>query len=385
MAEKEIKVAIIRKTGSLENDDRIRKEYGSLTALFPHVRFKVFMMKNDNSEEESVTSYGLPYRAVHLDSRDKYPSASHILNKSWEFYRRIKEDIKDYDYVWNSGDEPTPTLLFIRGKKIIWDLRELPMFLLGSTPKKLILKYLFDRCCLLLHANQYRIDYLKQLGLIKNPYKHVPIRNFPEFGTVDPEYDARYHEVKEWIGGRMCVYLQGLSNESRAAIESISAVLNTPGLCAIVLGGFYDKAMDVLNKKYGEDAVRERICFAGNFRVLKVPQYMRLCQLSLVFYKNTTPNNYYCEANRLYQAIEEGLPVVVGSNPSMKAVVEDLGVGISIDTDGSNTAMITKGIADLLADYDNYKRNIENLKDEIKWDSQKPLIKKTFETLFTKL
>lgn len=382
MVEKGIKVAIIRKTSSLENDDRIRKEYGSLTALFPHVSFKVFMMKSDNSEEESVTSYGLPYRAVHLDTRDKYPSASHILNKSWEFYRRIEKDIRDFDYVWSSGDEPTPTLLFIRRKKIIWDLRELPMFLLGSTLKKLVLKYLFDRCCLLLHANQYRIDYLKQLGLIKNPSKHVPIRNFPEFGAVDPEYDARYYEVKEWIGSRRSVYLQGLSNDSRAAIESISAVLNTPGLCAIVLGGFYDKAKDVLNRKYGEEVVRERICLAGNFRVLKVPQYMRLCQLSLVFYKNTTPNNYYCEANRLYQAVEEGLPVVVGSNPSMKAVVEELGVGISINTDGSDTAMITKGISDLLANYDFYKKNIEKIKDEIKWNSQEQLLRDTFESLF---
>lgn len=382
MAEKEIKVAIIRKTGSLENDDRIRKEFGSLTELFPNVHFKVFMMKTDNSEEESVTSYGLPYKAVHLKKREKYPGGSHLLSKSWEFYRRIKNDIKDYDYVWNSGDEPTPTLLFVRRKKLIWDLRELPMFLLGSSYKKILLKYIFNRCCLLLHANQYRIDYLKQQGLIKDQSKHVPVRNFPEFGAVDSEYDARYYEVKEWIGGRRCVYLQGLSNNSRAAVESISAVLNTPGLCAIVLGGFYNEALPVLYKDYGEDVVKERICFAGNFKVLKVPQYMRLCQMSLVFYKNTSPNNYYCEANRLYQAIDEGLPVVVGSNPSMKKVVDDFGVGISVDTDGSDTNKITKGVAELLENYDTYKKNTEKLTNEIKWDSQKPLLKEKFESLF---
>lgn len=383
MAEKEIKVAIIRKTGSLENDDRIRKEFGTLTSLFPKVRFKVFMIKTDNSEEESVTSYGLPYKAVHIESREKYPGGSHLLTKSWEFYKRIKKDLKGYDFVWNSGDEPTPTLLFIFGKKLIWDLRELPMFFLRSSYKRLLLKYIFHKCCLLLHANQYRIDYLKQQGLISNPSKHVPVRNFPEFGAVDSEYDSRYYEVKEWIGGRKCVYLQGLSNDSRAAVETISAVLNTPELCAIVLGGFYDKALDMLNRKYGSDIIKERICFAGNFKVLKVPQYMRLCQLSLVFYKNTTPNNYYCEANRLYQAIDEGLPVVVGSNPSMKAVVEGLGVGISIDTDGSDINKITEGLSELLANYGKYKSNIDKQGDEIKWDSQIPLLKSTFESLFS--
>ena len=114
MAEKEIKVAIIRKTNNLENDDRIRKEIGTLTTLFPHVRFKVFLMNGDNTAEESVTSYGLPYKAVHLKSRDKYPGGSHLFIKSWEYYQCLKADLKDYDFVWNSGDEPTPTLLFIR-------------------------------------------------------------------------------------------------------------------------------------------------------------------------------------------------------------------------------------------------------------------------------
>ena len=384
MAEKEIKVAIIRKTNNLENDDRIRKEIGTLTTLFPHVRFKVFLMNGDNTAEESVTSYGLPYKAVHLKSRDKYPGGSHLFIKSWEYYQCLKADLKDYDFVWNSGDEPTPTLLFIRGKKLIWDLRELPMFLLGSAPKKLLLKHLFRKCCLLLHANQYRIDYLKKLGLIDDPSKHVPVRNFPEFGAIDPEYDARYQEVKDWIGDRKCVYLQGLNNDSRAAVECVSAVLDSPGLCAIVLGSFYKKGLKTLEERYGEAVIRERICFAGTFKVLKVPQYMKLCQLSLVFYKNTTPNNWFCEANRLYQAIDTGLPVVVGSNPSMKSVVEDLGVGISVDTDGSDTEKITQGIASLLAGYDGFKSHIGNLRDEIKWDSQTALLRTTFESLFTK-
>ena len=383
MAEKEIKIAIIRKTGSLENDDRIRKEFGTLTSLFPHIRFKVFMMNNDNTEEESVTSYGLPYKAVHLKTRDKYPGGSHLFIKSLEYYRRIKDDLRDYDFVWNSGDEPTPTLLFIRGKKLIWDLRELPMFLLGSPLKRILLKYLFRKCCLLLHANQYRIDHLKQLGLIEDLSKHVPIRNFPEFGAIDSEFDARYYEVKEWIGERECVYLQGLNNDSRAAIECVSAVLNTPGLCAIVLGSFYDKGFEALVNKYGEALIRERVCLAGTFKVLKVPQYMKLCRLSLIFYKNTNPNNWYCEANRLYQAIDAGLPVVVGSNPSMKSVVEDLGVGISVDTDGCDAAKISQGIDALLKNYVEFKNHIDNLKDEIKWDSQVSLLKDTFGPLFS--
>lgn len=385
MEEKTVKIAVLRKTPNLENDDRLRKEYASLKRLFPGIKVKVFAMLKDNLEYESETSYGLPFRSVRLKSRDEMSRGSHLIKKSWDYYKAIRKDLKEYDIIWNSGDEPTPALLFIRNKTLFWDLRELPMFLLGSSWKRMALKYIFNKCTVMIHANQYRIDYLKQQGLIKDEKKHYVVRNFPEFSAIDSEYDARYYEVKEWIGNRTCVYLQGLSNDSRASYESLSAVLNTPDICAIVLGTVSEKAKQQVNDKYGEDVVTERICYAGNFKVLKVPQYLALCHLSLVFYRNTSPNNYYCEANRLYQAIDAGLPVVVGSNPSMKYIVEDLGVGVSVETDGEDIALIEKGIKAVLDNRDVYVDNIKRLNNEIKWESQEPTLKKVVELLINKI
>jgi glycosyltransferase involved in cell wall biosynthesis len=223
-----------------------------------------------------------------------------------------------------------------------------------------------------------------QQGLIKNAEKHFVVRNYPEFSETDPEYDARYYEVKEWIGSRTCVYLQGLSNDSRASFESLSAVLNVPEICAIVLGSVSESAKQKVIKEYGKAEVDNRICFAGNFKVLKVPQYLALCHLSLVFYKNTSPNNYYCEANRLYQAIDAGLPVVVGSNPSMKSVVEDMGVGVSVETDGDNIELIVEGIQTVLEKRDMFVKSIHNLTNQIKWESQEYILKKVIEILINK-
>lgn len=376
-----MKVAILRKTNNLENDDRIRKEVGSLSKLFPWVTFKCFLMLDNNQTAEGVTSYGLPYKAYRLSSRIAESSGSNLIKKSWDFYKTIKKELNDYDVVWCSGDEPVGAFSFVFGKTLVWDLRELPLYMMSSFTKRLYLRILFKRCNVLLHANQYRINYLKKEGLIKDMKKHVAIRNFPAYDIFDSEYDNRYYEVKDWIGGRKCVYLQGLDNDSRAAVECISAVLNTNDLCTIVLGRFYSPALDILNKRYGKKAVEDRVLLAGNFKVLKVPQYMKLCQISMVFYKDTSPNNYLCEANRLYQAIDSGLPVVVGSNPSMKAVVEDLGVGVCVNTDGKDVDAVTQGLKILLENYDIYKTNINKLKNEIKWASQEPLLKKTFESI----
>ena len=349
--------------------------------MYPFIQMKAFAMLGDNKEYESETSYGLPFRSVGLKSRDEMSRGSHLIKKSWDYYKAIRKDLRDYDIIWNSGDEPTPALLFIRYKTLFWDLRELPMFLMRSSWKRLVLKYIFSKCTMMIHANQYRIDYLKKEGLIKNENKHLVVRNFPEFSAVDSEYDSRYYEVKEWIGGRTCVYLQGLSNDSRASYESMVAVMNTPNICSIVLGTVSESAKQLVIEQYGEKNIAERICFAGNFKVLKVPQYLALCHLSLVFYKNTSPNNYYCEANRLYQAIDAGLPVVVGSNPSMKSIVEELGVGVSVDTDGSDISKIEEGLKTVLTNRESYVTNIQKLTDEIKWASQESSLKQAVDIL----
>lgn len=382
MAKKEIKVAILRKTNNLENDDRIRKEFDSLIKLFPHVTFKCFVMYPENREYEDITSFGLPFKSVCIDSRDKYASGKHLIAKSWNYYSNIKKDIREFDVIWCSGDAPTPSLLFIHGKKLVWDLRELPLFLMGSKVKQFILKYIFRKCDICLHANQFRIDHLASMGLIKNKYKHIPLRNFPEFSIVDTKYDERYNEVKDWIAGRKCIYLQGIDSPTRASNEVLTAVIETSDVCAIILGRVDNDAIDGLKEQYGEWEVSKRICIAGNFPVLKIPQYMKLCCASMVFYKNTSPNNWYCEANRLYQAIDMGLPVLVGANPPMKAVVEELGVGLSVDTDGSDAWEIVHGLNSLLSKCEDYRKRIETLKNEIKWDSQIPLLNKTFESLF---
>lgn len=384
MAEKTIKVAILRKMNNLENDDRLRKEVGTLSKLYPNVTFKCFVMYPENNEFEGETSYGLSFKSVCVKGRDRYESGKHLLAKSWDYYSAIKKDIKEYDVVWCSGDAPTPSLLFIYGKTLIWDLRELPLFLMGSRVKHAILKYIFKRCKVCLHANQFRIDHLARLGLIKKPSKHFPIRNLTDFSSIDPEHDERYYEVKNWISDRKCIYLQGINAPSRASEEVLSAVMETPDVCAIVLGSVDKNAVELIEKKYGKDEVTLKICFAGSFPVLKVPQYMKLCQATMVFYKNTSINNWYCEANRLYQAVDVGLPAVVGANPPMKAIVEDLGVGISVDTDGSDVTKMAQGLSSLLSDYDKFKSNISKLKDEISWESQTSVFKTAFESIFNK-
>jgi glycosyltransferase involved in cell wall biosynthesis len=371
------KVALVINTDGLEYDDRVRKEIVSVQKLFPNIKFKIFAMiggKENNKESEGVTTYGTPYKTYYLKSRDKYKNGEKDAIKLLEFTFKVLPDIREYEAVWFAEITGALALMLSHNRYLLWDLHEIPARFFRNNVTKLALKYIFRKCNVVLHANPARINYMKELGLISTPSKHHAIRNYPNFEDIDSEYDQKYYDCKNWIGEKKCVYLQGLFADRRAPFETISAVMDTPNLIAIVVGAFDTAILYRLYKKYSEISIKERIRFVGKIQQLKIPQYLLLCSLSLVFYKNVSANNFYCEANRFYQSLVLGVPVVCGNNPSMKEIVEQYGVGISIDDDGSSVEKISKGITELVKNEDTIKTNIAKSKDNFFWNSQESII-----------
>ena len=202
------------------------------------------------------------------------------------------------------------------------------------------------------------------------------------FADIDKEYDETYRKFEAWKENRRCVYLQGLDGDRRAAYESVAAVLRTDGLTAVVVGRYDQTSRKRLEKEYGEE-LHHRVLFIGRIPQMKIPQYVKQCYTTLVFYKNISPNNYYCEANRFYQSVLMGLPVVVGSNPPMKEIVEKYGFGVSIDDDGGDVQKIIDGIHTIEDRYDVYRKNIEKNKENLLWKNQKTYIKEMMDFLLS--
>lgn len=157
--------------------------------------------------------------------------------------------------------------------------------------------------------------------------------------------------------------------------------MSVPDLCAVVVGGFDNAIKERLEEEFGEELQR-RVLFIGKVPQLKIPQYVRQCYSTLVFYKNVSPNNYYCEANRFYQSVIMGLPVVVGGNPSMKELVEKYGFGVSIDDDGSNVEKIKTGLLNVINNYDKYLQNNIRNRYQLIWNNQEPVIAAIINKLF---
>lgn len=370
---KKYKIALVLYTQGIDYDDRIRKEMLSIKGMYTNVEFKIFAVEPKNREESGVCSYGVRYRIPYLRTRDKYPSGTHTLQKAWDFYKTIQNDLKEYDAVWCADPETFIFVLMIHGKPIVWDLHELPLAFMGNPIMRLLFKYLERRCKVMIHANEPRLKYLVQLGMVKQPEKQFVLRNYPQFNEIDEEYDALYYDFLKWLGDDKCVYLQGIVSESRADVESIQAVMAMPNLKAVVVGSIKKERMEVFKQLFGENVLKERVFFTGRVKQLKTPQYIKKCCVALIFYKNTSPNNWYCEPNRLFQNIINGNPVVVGNNPPMKDLVESNHFGVCVDTDGTDTKKIAAGLKYVIDNMNEYRNFNVN---ELMWGSQDDTISK---------
>lgn len=358
------KIAIICRTVGLEYDDRIRKECISIAK---NAEVKIFVVFESNLEEEGITSYGIPYKSFKLITRDIFPSSRFLLIKAFEFYFKVRPEIKDYDLIWAHEEYTFLFPLFAQKGRFIWDLHEIPM-LFDRPILRNIFHYIENKSKYVLHANEYRIKYLKDIGLVRQSSKHDYVRNYPDIHFTNSKAQAHnYKEFLEWLNGYNYVYLQGLTGSGRYPYNSIASVLEATDLKIVVVGSFEDIASrKKLEQNFGSLLI-ERVFFAGKVNQLEIPSYLKKAVFTMVFYDNSFPNNEYCEANRFYQAINFGIPVITGCNISLSSIVEEFNLGISLGADGRDIDEIKAAIKILLADHDFYNNNCNKNKETFVW------------------
>src|SRR5699024_6389989 len=118
--------------------------------------------------------------------------------------------------------------------------------------------------------------------------------------------------------------------------------------------------------------VEKGIAYQAFVKQNELIHYIDNAYFSVVLYRSSTPNNLFCEPNRLYQLICRDIPVLVGNNPTMKAVIEKSKMGVVLDDDGSNTQSMSDGLERLYANINKIKKSSHFL-NKIKvfsWDNQ---------------
>lgn len=335
------KVAFVVKTKGLEFDDRVRKEALSLVSLGYSV--KIYVQLNSNENCGGITSYGVPYESIVLKSRQMLPASKFLIFKSLDFYFSLRAKLKEYDFIWCHEEYTFLFPLLLKKNTVIWDLHELPARF-NSSFMGGVFKLIERKCLALIHANIYRLNYLKNNGLIKNLDKNFVINNYPDAEFLKSDIEIpQFNEFDSWVKNSEYVYLQGLSTEKRLPYQSLKSIIEA-GLKAVVVGNVDEIAIKRLRQEYDAETFDSCLFFTGMIEQMATRRLMQRAKLSIILYDDSTPNNLYCEANRLYQTVLSEVPVIVGKNPPMAEVVTDYNCGIVLPNYGDNVISIIKAI-----------------------------------------
>lgn len=351
--------------GDLAKDDRIRKEIISLQKLGMDVT--LYVVFNDNSNGDDFAFEGCIVKSISLTTRNLFPSAKMLAIKALEFYLKVAPKLKRFDYVWCHEKYTILFPLISTHKRIIWDLHELPVNK-PVLPERIFLRLIEKRAFRIIHANEFRRQFLFEQLMFFKKSKHVVLRNFPDAAFYESDQTTKLSEqVINWISGDQYVYLQGLTGPARFPFNSIAAVLDTTAYKIVVVGPCNESVKKDLSKRYGR-VIKKRVLWVGSLPQLATPALIRNSRFSIILYKEDKPNNHFCEPNRLFQCLGLGVPVVVGKNPPMAEIVDRHSLGVVLDSDGAELIHIVAAINKLEYQYSQYKKNTQMLQAKLIWD-----------------
>lgn len=372
-------ILMIIKTNNLNNDYRVMKECVSFLKQGKNI--KIISLESDNKASRGITDYNIPYKSLCLVSRNILPQKKFLGVKSLEFYIRIfflllanrSRNVWMHDMHIHGI---VPFIIFLRKlgfiKNVIWDQHELPNERLLK--KKLnfkIIRYGIKRSNTIIGANIERINYLAKRLKLKETNNFVSVENYVNRQFIDYPQHKLPRNVVEWLGSdSYIVSLSANLNPKRYLNELIGAVIKHKTYKIIVVGSFTIEDRNFLVQKYGKELIQARCYFTGFVQQMEVIKYLDHAYASAMFYSHDIMNNMLCAPNRLYQSLSRGTPVITGSNPPMKRVIEKYDSGVIIKGDGQSIDNIVSGLNKIEANYQLIKNNTEKIKNYFSWEIQ---------------
>lgn len=359
------KIAFILRTRSLKSDDRLLKEIKSCTPQYDAI--SVYALTNDNEDKTYPLADKVMVHELALRTRNMKTSPLVDLMRSAEFYLKLRKRLKAYDTVWCCDEETFIFLLMVKNRMKVWDLHELPIKIYSKPFGKKLLSMLERKSDLIVHANDYRKDYLLEESLFQQGKKHTALRNYPDGQPfVDYEPDQAFAEWEAEYP-KYC-YLQGINQAERFPLNSVKAILENEQLGLVIVGSVHESVKAYM--KTLDAASHKRLYLTGFINQADIPRYVQNAYCSIILYAPESPNTLYCEPNRLFYAIKYGVPIVVGKNPPMKDIIDKHGNGIVLGDYGEAMEPIGRAISDLTQN-EAFRTKAKEIKDTYLWENQK--------------
>jgi len=295
-----------------------------------------------------------------------------ISNKSNLFINVIKTNIifKDSSNLIFSAGALTKTLIFhllVRNKLLVYYVRELVVPKKHSSWKiKIYVKleeYLCKRAAIVVTGNSYRANYLKdEYNLPEKPLVWYNMRKLNEL-LLTSEKVAYFNTKYNYLNGKKIIlFSSGYSiwRETDKLILS-KKYLNDEFVYLIVGGGMmsYDADQDykLIQRIIVENDLND-VFFQDKVGEAELLYLIRKAYIGVVHYNKLDFNNLYCASGKLFEFINEEVPIVTTSNPPLVDFTTSTGTGLSVNA-------LHLGINEIDSNYIKFKSNIvKYLKDD---------------------
>lgn len=296
----------------------------------------------------------------------------------------LGNDLDSMPAVWLAGR--------LRGKPIVYDTHEyyLGMPELDGRPfvRKVWqrieafifprLRYIYTICDSF--CDLYRKDYGKELRAVRN----VPYRSFKGMDqALSPEIAGKLPQGMSGVGprGKYFLLFQGAGiNPERGVEELVMAMsyLDPDRFHLVIIGG--GDIFHRIERMVTEKGLSDRITLLPKvpFEVLR--SVTRLADLGLSLDKPTNINHIYGLPNKIFDYLHSGVPVLVSRLVELEKIVNTYQVGGFIDN--HEPAHIASRIAEMLNDparLETWKRNTENVREELNWEKEGRIVVEIFE------
>lgn len=245
---------------------------------------------------------------------------------------------------------------FFRPPKVIQDCRELYIFnevkhfvgKVGCFFEKMMVR----KADVVICANKERAEIMQQeYSLTKLPLVYENVR------ALTYESDAE----KEKAQKRFAPYIKAseirIISSSGCSISRTNDVLvkclkNVNRKCRLFLVGSVNAEEKKVIEKLASLDKRNFVTILGQLNQTELKYLISQCHIGIVNYGQYDTNNKYCASGKLYEFLNEGIPVVTTTNPPLKRICTTEQVGVADDE-------YADGINEVLDNYVLYKSKVK--------------------------
>lgn len=386
-------VVIIHRTVGAEYDSRVRKMLDTIKSA--NKKCLAIFWERRNIPSIGKYGQGLPYITMRLPiSSKKVPrpgpffSAIELIQETIQGFLVIVRYCKSTVIIQNHRLFLLVSLLNIcrpqKIKRIIWDLRELPV---GFTKKNSFTTKLFStllsKCDTVFVTNHSRLKLMQNI-YGKTATKNIDIvSNYVDSKYIEQPKNELSEEIKKLLGDFEYYYVQNPATLTRYPANTITAILKSSSRAVVITGRLPNQVLRDLSLRFGA-VFDNRVHYLGMIPEKKLINIIDNAYASIILYDRRILNNEYCDSNRLYQSLSRGIPVIVGQNKSLSNLVSKYNNGLIIDDDGDKLDILCSGIVEFENNYLMFKQNAMVNATALSWDKNKPAILKaiTNESVF---